>query len=161
MSITKQKKDVVIILPDIRSSYNVGSIFRTAEASGVSKIYLSGYTPTPINKYSRSDSGIAKTALGAEKIIPWEYYKTTTSVINKLKKEGYKIISVEQSKNSINYKKYKITNKTVFIFGNEVNGLPKSILNKSDVILEIPMMGNKESLNVSVTAGVILFEYNC
>jgi tRNA G18 (ribose-2'-O)-methylase SpoU len=151
------KKEAIIILPDIRSSLNVGSIFRTADACGVSKIYLAGYTPAPLDQFGRADKQIEKTALGAEKNIPWEKVENISKFITKLKKEGFYFIAIEQAENSVDYKKVKAKDKTAFIFGNEVEGLPKSILKKCDVIAEIPMAGDKESLNVSVSAGVALF----
>jgi len=147
----------ILILPDIRSAQNVGAIFRTAEAVGISKIYLTGYTPCPIDKFNRVRKDISKSALGAELIIPWEYKKSLSTLLIKLKKEKYKIIAIEQDKNSIDYKKVKLSQKNVFIVGTEVSGLPKSILKKCDVIAEIPMKGKKESLNVSVATGVALF----
>ena len=164
----KNKKDsnieAIVVLPDIRSAHNVGSIFRTSDASGVKEIYLSGYTPNPINKFGRAQSEIAKTALGAEKSIPWKYFASHATMLNSLKKAGFKIIAVEQTKDSINYKSLKLNDvaqdgKIAFVFGNEVLGLPKTILNKADVCVEIPMNGLKESLNVAVTAGIILFQY--
>lgn len=146
-----------LILHNIRSVQNVGAIFRTADAAGISKIYLTGYTPTPIDRFGRERRDVAKTALGAQKNIQWEYAKTVTSVINKLKKQEVEIIAVEQSKTAINYKKIKIKKDTAFVFGNEVRGLSKSILDKSDTVAQINMLGKKESLNVSVTVGVFLF----
>lgn len=151
------KRENIIVLPDIRSALNVGSIFRTADACGVSKIYLAGYTPAPIDQFGRADKQIAKTALGAEKNIPWEKAENISKLITKLKKEGFYLIAIEQAENSVDYKKVKAQTKTAFIFGNEVEGLSKSILKKCDVIAEIPMMGDKESLNISVSAGVALF----
>ncbi|MCX6713489.1 MAG: TrmH family RNA methyltransferase [Candidatus Vogelbacteria bacterium] len=151
------KKEVIIILPDIRSSLNVGSIFRTADACGIDKIYLTGYTPAPIDRFGRADKQIAKTALGAEKSVAWEKTEDVSKLLTKLKKEGFYLIAVEQASNSVDYKKVKIKEKTVFIFGNEVDGLPKNILKKCDIVTEIPMKGDKESLNVSVSAGVALF----
>jgi tRNA G18 (ribose-2'-O)-methylase SpoU len=151
------KKEAVLVLPDIRSALNVGSIFRTADACGVSQIYLVGYTPAPVDQFGRANKEIAKTALGAERTLSWEKVKSASSLLTKLKKEGFYLVAIEQAKNSVDYKKVKITNKTAFIFGNEVTGLPKSILNKCDIIAEIPMRGEKESLNVAVSAGVALF----
>ena len=153
----KKPKNNVLILPDIRSALNVGAIFRTADAVGINKIYLVGHTPTPIDKFNRERKDIAKSALGAEKTISWEYKKNLPTLICKLKQEKFKIIAIEQAKNSIDYKKVKIENKNVFIVGTEVSGLPKNILKKCDIIAEIPMRGKKESLNVSVACGVALF----
>lgn len=150
-------KTIAVCLPDIRSAYNIGSIFRTCDAAGIRKIYLSGHSPCPTDKFGRARKDIAKTALGAEKTIDWEYSKSTATLIKKLKKEGFHCIAIEQSKDSIDYKKVKVKTKTLFVFGNEVTGLSKNILNLMDEVAEIPMMGGKESLNVSVSAGIALF----
>jgi len=154
---TKPKKDFILVLPNIRSAINVGAIFRTADAVGISKIYLTGYTPRPNDKFGRVQKDIAKSALGAETWIPWEYKKSLSLLINQLKKEDYLIIAIEQDKKSTDYRKIKIKNKTAFILGAEVGGLDKNILKKCDKIAEIPMRGQKESLNVSVACGVGLF----
>ncbi len=151
------KKENYIILHNIRSAYNVGSIFRTAEACGISRIFLSGYTPVPTDSFNREVKMISKTALGAEKNIPWEYFSQPHGLIKKLKKGGVQIIGVEQSKKSVDYKKIEIDDSTAFIFGNEVRGISKQLLNQCDAIAEIPMLGKKESLNVSVAVGVALF----
>lgn len=150
-------KQVYLILHDIRSTYNVGAIFRTADACGVSKMFLTGYTPAPVDEFGRADGGIAKTAIGAEKTILWEKNRRLLSVLNKLKKEGVQIIAIEQSSNSIDYKKVKPKYPCAFVLGEEVKGMTKNILDRCDVIAEIPMRGEKESLNVSVAAGVALF----
>jgi tRNA G18 (ribose-2'-O)-methylase SpoU len=146
-----------LILHNIRSVQNAGAIFRTADAAGISKIYLTGYTPTPLDRFDRERSDFAKTALGAQKNIEWEYVKSATSLIQKLKKQKVEIIAVEQSGNAVDYKKIKIRQDTAFVFGNEVKGLSKSILDKSDKVAQIKMLGKKESLNVSVTVGIVLF----
>ena len=151
-------KDSILILPDIRSAINVGAIFRTADAVGVSKIYLTGYTPRPTDKFGRIQKDIAKSALGAEEFVPWEYKKCLLIVISKLKRDGYKILAIEQDKRAIDYRKIKITNKVAIIIGPEVLGLPKKVLDKCDFIAEIPMHGKKESLNVSVACGIALFK---
>jgi len=153
---TKNQENI-LILPDIRSAQNVGAIFRTAEAVGISKIYLTGYTPCPVDKFNRIRKDISKSALGAELIVPWEYKKSLSVLLTKLKKENYKIIAIEQDKNSVDYKKVRLSHKNAFIVGTEVSGLPKSILKKCDIIAEIPMKGKKDSLNVSVAIGVALF----
>jgi len=146
-----------LILHNIRSVENTGAIFRTADAAGISKIYLTGYTPAPIDRFGRTRRDFAKTALGAEKEMKWEHIKSIDSLIKKLKKEKTTIIAVEQAKDAVDYKKLKIKFPAAFIFGNEVKGLSKSILEKSDAVAQIPMLGKKESLNVSVTAGIFLF----
>lgn len=128
--------------------YNVGSIFRTADAAGVAKIYLTGYTPDPASK----------TALSAEKYVPWEKYLDISRLISNLRKEKVQIIALEQSKNSRDYKKFRPRFPMALILGNEVRGISKNILKKCDKIIQIPMRGKKESLNVSVAAGIALFE---
>jgi len=152
-----EKKQNYIILPSIRSSHNVGSIFRTADAAGISKIFLVGYTPCPLDKFKRVNKEIAKTALGAEKTMAWERSDDIFSLLERLKKEEFQIIAVEQDKNSTDYKQVKLKDKNAFLFGSEVGGVPKEVLEKCDTIAEIPMLGKKESLNVSVSAGVALF----
>lgn len=169
-----RKRELVVILPDIRSSYNIGSIFRTADATGVSKIYICGYSPCPTDKFNRPQKEIAKTALGAEKRILWEYKKDVRGLIKKLKEEGFVVVAVEQDERSITYKKLfkqkgfknknrdgkseTSENKLAIVFGNEVEGLPKKIIDMCDEVVDIPMLGEKESLNVSVSAGIILYE---
>ena len=150
-------KEIVLILHDIRSTYNVGSVFRTADALGVNKIFLTGYTPTPIDNFGRARKDVAKTALGAEKNILWEHFSTINPVLKKLKKEKFSIIALEQSSKSIDYKKVKPLYPVAVILGNEVLGISSRILKQCDLIMEIPMIGKKESLNVSVATGVALF----
>jgi len=150
-------KQTALILHNIRSNYNVGSIFRTADAVGVDKIYLTGYTPTPLDKFGREVKEIAKTALGAQIYIKWEKAKNVKKVIDDLKKSGFLVVAVEQTKNSVDYKKVKVKEKTAFMFGNEITGIEKSVLSICDMVAEIPMRGGKESLNVSVSAGIALF----
>ncbi len=151
------KREIYILLHDIRSVYNAGAIFRTADAIGVSGIFLSGFTPTPLDRFNNPRSDFSKCALGSEKTVAWEYAKSPMKFISRLKKEGVEIIAVEQSDRSIDYKKARVRTRTLVIFGNEVSGVSKTILNKADQILEIPMRGMKESLNVSVSAGIVLF----
>lgn len=152
-----RKKEVYVLLHNIRSTHNVGSIFRTVDALGVSKIYLSGYTPSPLDRFNRPRKDIAKVSLGAEKTISWEVVATPKKLIEKLKLDGVKIIGLEQVKNSVDYKKIKIKPPFLFIVGNEVQGIEKNILSLCDSVAEIPMKGEKESLNVSVAFGVALF----
>ncbi|HYC34225.1 MAG TPA: TrmH family RNA methyltransferase [Candidatus Paceibacterota bacterium] len=146
-----------LLLHNIRSNHNVGSIFRTADAAGISKIYLTGYSAAPLDRFKREVKEISKTALGAEKNIPWEQCKSALTLIKNLKKDGFKIIAIEQDKRAKDYKKIKPNKKTVFVLGNEINGLEKKVLDLCDEIAEIPMKGQKESLNVSVSAGIALF----
>jgi tRNA G18 (ribose-2'-O)-methylase SpoU len=151
------KKEICLILHNIRSVHNVGSIFRTADCAGVSKIYLTGYTPAPVDILGKTLKEIEKTALGAEKTVLWEKIKNISALIKKLKKEKIYVAAVEQSPKSINYKKFKPKYPLALILGNEVTGLPKQILNKCDKIIEIHLKGDKESLNVSVAAGIAVF----
>ena len=152
---------MVVVLDNIRSLFNVGSIFRTADAVGVEKIYLCGITPTPEDRFGRIRPQLAKVALGAEKTVAWEYNKSTANVLRDLKKQKYRIFAVEQDKRAVPYFKiqsYEVKPRRIaFIFGNEVEGISKNILKKADKILEIPMAGMKESLNVSVSAGIVMF----
>jgi 23S rRNA (guanosine2251-2'-O)-methyltransferase len=150
-------KEVAVLLHNIRSAHNVGSIFRTADAAGVSKIFLSGYTPVPVDRFGRARVDIGKVALGAEKNIPWEYQKNPFAIIATLRKKSWRAVAVEQDAQSIDYKKFKLKKPTLFILGNEVKGISKAILKKCDAVIEIPMHGKKESLNVSVAAGIVLF----
>ena len=153
------KKTNILILHNIRSVENVGAMFRTADAAGIDKIYLTGYTPTPIDRFGRKRKDIVKSALGAEEFVPWKYKKTISPLIAKLKQDNFFIIGIEQDEKSINYRKLKTKNKNVFIVGAEVNGITKNVLKKCDSIIEIPMKGKKESLNVSVALGIVLFRY--
>jgi 23S rRNA (guanosine2251-2'-O)-methyltransferase len=143
-----------LILYNIRSRFNVGAIFRTADAAGIDKIYLCGITPQPPHPK------IDKVALGAEKTVPFEFHKQTVRLIKNLKKQKYTILALEQSKDSIPYFKFKPkkNGKTVLVLGSEVKGLPKKILDLVDEILEIPMHGKKESLNVGIATGIVIFE---
>jgi tRNA G18 (ribose-2'-O)-methylase SpoU len=154
----KKKKEIFLALSDIRSNENVGSIFRTADAAGVSKIFLCGYTPAPTDRFGRENKKLCKASLGAEKFISWEKNSDARALVKKFKQEKIFCVSVEQEKNSVDYKNIILPEKTLFIFGNEVEGIPRNILKESDVIAEIPMRGKKESLNVAVSAGVVLFE---
>lgn len=146
-----------VLFHNVRSTHNVGSLFRTCDGAGVSTVYLSGYTPTPLDRFGRERKDVSKTALGAEKNIPWEYAKEPGAIIDRLRASGWAIIGVEQDKRSIDYRALILEKPTLFIFGNEVRGLSPALRAKCDQIIEIPMHGKKESLNVSVTAGIILF----
>lgn len=150
---------IVVVLHNIRSLYNVGSIFRTADAAGVKKIYLGGITPAPADRFGKIRSQLTKVSLGAETFVSWEKVSQTSRLIDKLRKDGYKIFAVEQSRKSIPYyKKLKTKNyKLALVLGNEVKGLSPAILRKCDKILEIPMAGIKESLNVAVAFGIVVF----
>jgi len=159
---------MIVILHNIRSLHNVGSIFRTADAAGVEKIYLCGITPGPVDVFGKPRPQLTKVSLGAEKYVPWDASarsaRATIKLLEKLKKEKYKIFAIEQSKKSIPYFKiqsYEVQLRKIgLVVGNEIKGLPPSILKKADKILEIPMRGKKESLNVAVAFGIIVFFLN-
>ncbi len=142
-------KEFYVICQNIRSLFNVGSVFRTADAFGVDKIYLTGITGRPPRKE------ISKVALGAENYIPWEYHRQPTRLIKGLKKQGIKIVALEQVKGkSISLAKWKPKFPLALILGYEPKGLPKSLIELADEVVEIPMFGEKESLNVGVAFGV-------
>lgn len=153
----RKQKQVALLLDDIRSIHNVGSIFRTAECAGVVKIYLSGTTPAPIDRFGRKRKDLAKVALGAEEMVSWEYAADASAVVKRLKKEGWKMIALEQAADSVDYREAKLASKNLLILGNEVSGVSKGLLRLADEIAEIPLKGKKESLNVSVAAGIALF----
>lgn len=156
---------MLLILHNIRSLHNVGSIFRTADGAGVGKIYLTGYTPGPYDFFGKLRGDFAKAALGAEKYVMWEQSKNISKIIKQLKQEKIFIVSLEQSPRAVFYdkftsiykKKLKQYNGIALIVGNEARGVSPAILKKSDAIIEIPMLGKKESLNVSVATGIALY----
>ncbi len=147
-------KDFYLIAHNIRSLYNIGTFFRTADALGISKIYLSGYSGQP------PQSGIAKVALGAENTVPWEHYKNVTHLIKKLKKSGVKIIALEIDKRAINYLDFKPEFPVALLVGNEVRGVSPSLLKQADEIIYLPMKGTKESLNVGIAMAVSAYQIN-
>ena len=149
-----RKTEKVVVLDNIRSIHNVGSIFRTSDALGVDKIYLCGVTPAPRDRFGRERKDLAKVALGAEKTVAWEYAEDTDSVLKKLKKEKFHIVAIEQDTKSENFKKIKVRYPIAIVIGNEVGGISKKTLALCDAIAEIPMFGKKESLNVSVSFGI-------
>jgi tRNA G18 (ribose-2'-O)-methylase SpoU len=120
-------------------------------------MYLTGYTPYPKDRFGRPQKEIAKTALGAESVIPWEKRQDVIALLKRLKRDRWRIVGVEQDERSVDYRKIKVETPTVFVFGNEVRGLSRTVRNVCDALIEIPMSGTKESLNVSVAAGIVLF----
>ncbi|MBI4135926.1 MAG: RNA methyltransferase [Candidatus Vogelbacteria bacterium] len=152
-----RSREIILILHNLRSAENVGAIFRVADAIGTSKIFLTGYTPTPRDRFGRPNRRVVKTALGAEKFVPWEQFTDIGRLLYKLQANSYKLVALEQSNRSVDYRQVKIKGPTAIIVGNEVRGLNPSILKKCDTIAEIPMRGRKESLNVAVACGVFLF----
>jgi tRNA G18 (ribose-2'-O)-methylase SpoU len=162
--------ELVAVLHNIRSVHNVGSIFRTADGAGVRKLYLCGITPVPFDRFKNIRPDFAKVALGAEKSVAWVVEKDTAATIAALKKDGYEIFALEQSSRSVPY--YEAFNdrfsrggdaargsekKIALILGAEVDGIPDDLLALADRVVEIPMYGGKESLNVSVAFGVAAY----
>lgn len=149
----------VAVLDNLRSVYNVGSIFRTVNAAGVDSIVLCGTTPTPLDTKGLKRSDFAKVALGAEETVTWSYEEETKVAIQKLQDEGYYIIAIEQSSASIDYKKVAVADKekVAFLIGGEVIGIPEDILSMCDTVAEIPMLGTKESLNVTIAFGIAIY----
>ncbi len=158
----ERKNKFYLILHRIRSAYNVGAMFRTADGLGVDKIFLTGFTPTPSAKeylfQTKAEKMLSKTALGADKYVKWEKYQNISVLIKKLKKQRVKIIALEQDDKSIDYKKFKSKFPLALLVGNEPRGIDKRILKKCDEIIEIPMKGKKKSLNVTVALGVAGYE---
>lgn len=154
MSRRRTQRTIYLILHNVRSAYNVGAIWRTADAAGVAKIYLCGYTPTP------DSNKIKKTALGAEKAVPWERHWQTWRLLATLSRKGVQIVALEQASGAIDYRLFKPRpGKTLaLVVGHERKGLSKKILSYADKIIEIPMYGRKESLNVAVATGIELYE---
>ena len=149
---------MIVILDNIRSAHNVGSAFRTCDSFKADKLWLCGICATP------PSAEIRKTALGAEESVPWEYSGSTLDVVNKLKSDGYTVVSVEQTVNSVSLENFypstcSGTGKYAFIFGNEVDGVSQEVVDASDFSLEIPQFGTKHSLNVSVAIGVVLWQF--
>jgi 23S rRNA (guanosine2251-2'-O)-methyltransferase len=149
-----QKTPIIVILDDIRSLHNIGSVFRTSDAFLIEKIFLCGITAIPPNKE------IHKTALGATETVAWEYAKDVLEVIYQLKQENIKVYSVEQTENAIMLDDFQpeINSKYALIFGNEVKGVSQEAINLSDSVIEIPQLGSKHSLNISVSAGIVIWD---
>lgn len=158
--------EIVLLLHNIRSIHNVGSIMRTAEGFGLQKIIVSGYTPYPRLKnddrlphiIDKIEKELHKTALDAEKILEVEHYNDPMSAISDFKQRGYQIIALEQSPRSVNLCDFKLKSKALLILGEEVHGIAPELVASADAILEIPMAGQKESFNVSVATGICLYQ---
>lgn len=148
---------IYVILHNVRSAHNVGAIFRTADGAGVSKIFLCGYTPAPVDRFGRPRPSLIKTALGATETVPWDEEEDIEAVITRLKSENVEIIAVEQHEEAILYTERRYPHDVAFIFGNEVDGVQKSVIQVADACVYIKMHGIKESLNVSTALGIILF----
>ncbi len=149
-----KKTPLIIILDNIRSLNNIGSVFRTADAFLIKKIFLCGITATPPHK------DIQKTALGATDTVDWEYKEDTLGLIKSLKEQNIKIVSIEQAENAVMLNQFSIESDTEYavIFGNEVKGVQQEVVSESDIVIEIPQYGSKHSLNISVSAGVVVWD---
>lgn len=148
-----EKSPLVIVLDNLRSLHNIGSVFRTSDAFAVKKIYLCGITAQPPHRE------INKTALGATESVEWEYSESTEDVVKKLQKEGYQVMAIEQTKNSISLEDFELNkSKIALIFGHEVKGVQQEIIDLADGALEIPQLGTKHSFNVSVSTGIVLWD---
>lgn len=151
-------KKLYLIINDVRSTHNVGSLFRTADGMGVKKVFLTGYTPRPIDRFGRKDARIAKVALGAEESLAWDSGDIDT-VIASLKEAGVAVVVLEQSPSAVPLATYIPSGDIALIVGNEVDGVPEEVCAKADVVVEIPMKGEKESLNVSNAGAIALFYF--
>lgn len=151
-----KKKPLVVILDNVRSLHNVGSVFRTSDAYLVEKIFLCGITAVP------PSAEIHKTALGAEDTVQWEYAENTVAVVASLKANGYTVLAIEQVEGSVSLNDFAIDNnrKYAVILGNEVKGVQQSVVDQCDACIELPQFGTKHSLNVSVTAGIVIWEFS-
>lgn len=152
--VNAEKFPFVVVLNNVRSLYNVGSVFRTSDAFKAGHIYLTGITGTPPHRE------ITKTAIGAEKTVSWSYHKDSDQLCNELQLMGYTLIGIEQTTSSTPLNNFQWPEKKIaFIFGNEIEGIEDSIIKQCEVCLEIPQFGSKHSLNISVAAGVVLWHY--
>jgi tRNA G18 (ribose-2'-O)-methylase SpoU len=162
---SNSKRSIIVIAHNIRSSHNIGSLFRTCEGLGINKLILSGYSPYPPSiddkrlphEVTKVAKAIDKTALGADKHLKWSKISDLKSEVNILKKLGYEIVGLEQTPKSLEINNYKPANKLVIILGNEVSGLEDSVIKLTDKVIEIPMFGKKESFNVVQAAAMALF----
>ncbi len=154
------KKEKILIIDNVRSAHNVGSMFRTSDGAGVTRIVLVGYTPAPIDRFGRAQAEIVKTSLGASAMIPWEQKgsgEEILALIDELKQEGFTIVSLEQTPSSVSLYDFPVPEKVAYIVGNEIDGVSTELLEVSDIVVDIPMAGEKESLNVGVATGIVLF----
>ena len=159
-------RDIVLVVHDIRSCHNVGSLLRTAEGLGVSMVYFTGYTPYPTTPndnrlphiHQKLTQQIHKTALGAEESQPWQYNEDAKAVLEDLRQTGYSLVALEQDKNSITLETYESPNRVALVLGREVEGLEQALLDMVDTTLEITMFGKKESFNVVQAAAMALYQ---
>jgi len=147
-----------VVLHNVRSMQNVGSIFRTADAAGINEIILTGYTPLPVDRFGRESSMIKKTALGAQKTVSWRHEDDIKKVLDDYRKREVETMAVEQHSSAGDYRALKPSTSRAFVFGNEVDGIPDEVIAACSRAVEIPLFGKKESLNVAVAVGIILFQ---
>ena len=149
----------MLLLENIRSAHNVGAMFRTADGAGVSKIFLCGYTPAPVDRFGRVQPEIKKTSLGASETIAWEQVGASEvgAFLQEQKRTGATIVALEQTAQSIPLKDFTVPENVLYIVGNEVDGVSPEVLAEVDVVVELPMLGQKESLNVSTAAGILMY----
>jgi 23S rRNA (guanosine2251-2'-O)-methyltransferase len=150
---------MILLLDSVRSKENVGALFRTADAAGVEEVVLAGITPCPINRFGNTDGKIAKSALGAEQCVLWRYEHSSGSAVEKLRKDGYRILVLEQAVGSVDYTAVNCgkNEKVALVVGNEVDGVQADVIALAHAVLHIPMHGKKESLNVTTAAGIALY----
>lgn len=150
-----EKLPLTVVLDDVRSMYNIGSVFRTCDSFRVESLFLCGICQTP------PSTEIHKTALGAEESVSWRYFKTALEAVEELKKQGYTVLSVEQVEHSTKLQTFmpQRGQKYAVVFGNEVKGVHQEVVDASDGCLEIPQLGTKHSMNVSVTAGIVIYQF--
>jgi tRNA G18 (ribose-2'-O)-methylase SpoU len=147
-----EKDSIIVLLDDIRSLNNIGSVFRTCDAMGIKKMYLCGITGQPPHREIR------KTAIGASESVEWEHKKNASEILNKYRDLGYEIIAVEQTSSSVTLENYQLrNNKILLIFGNEINGVSQKLIDLCDLSIEIPQWGTKHSINISVSIGIVLW----
>jgi 23S rRNA (guanosine2251-2'-O)-methyltransferase len=151
-----EKSPFVIVLDNVRSQSNVGSVFRSADAFLTESIYLCGITATPPHP------DIRKTALGATESVMWKYFKKTSEAINELRSRGYRIVGIEQAEGATDLRNFMVNKNTRYalVFGHEVNGVDQEVLNDCDFVIEIPQFGTKHSFNIAVSVGIVLWELN-
>ena len=153
----QDKTPLIIVLDNVRSHLNVGSVFRTADAFLIERIYLCGITGTPPHR------DIHKTALGATETVTWRHYETTTAAVEELKAQGVKIIAIEQAENAVMLDTFipEHGQRYAVVFGNEVDGVEQAVVSAADVVIEIPQYGTKHSLNIAVSAGIVVWDLVC
>lgn len=153
----QDKTQLIIVLDNVRSHLNVGSVFRTADAFLIERIYLCGITGTPPHR------DIHKTALGATETVTWRHYETTTAAVEELKAQGVKIIAIEQAENAVMLDTFipEPGQRYAVVFGNEVDGVEQAVVSAADVVIEIPQYGTKHSLNIAVSAGIVVWDLVC